>query len=63
MQVQSLSREDALEEGIATDTSTLAWEISWMEEHGGLQSMWLQRGGHSLVTKQQQQQLFTELSL
>ena len=28
----------------------LAWEISWTEEPGGLQSMGLQRVGHDLMT-------------
>ena len=36
--VWSLSREDALEEGTETHSSTLAWEIPWTEELGGLQS-------------------------
>ena len=36
--VWSLSREDALEEERATHSSVLAWEISWSEEPGGLQS-------------------------
>ena len=31
-------------------------ENSWTEELGGLQSMGLQRVGHDLATKQQQQQ-------
>ena len=39
MQVQSLSPEDPLEEGMATQSSVLAWEIPWTEEPGGLQSM------------------------
>ena len=39
MQVQSLSWEDSLEEGMATHSSILAWEIPWTEEPGGLQSM------------------------
>ena len=39
---------------MATHGSILAWEIPWMEEPGGIQSMWLQRVGCSLVTKQQQ---------
>ena len=39
--VQSLIREDPLEQGMATYTSTLAWEIPWTEEPGGLQSMGL----------------------
>ena len=32
-------REDPLKEGMATHSSTLAWEIPWREEPGGLQSM------------------------
>ena len=27
---------------MATHSSTLAWKIPWMEEHGGMQSMMLQ---------------------
>ena len=45
-QVQSLGWEDPLEMEIATHSSTLAWKIPWMEEHGRLQSMGLQRVGH-----------------
>ena len=41
--VQSLGQEDPLEKEVATYSSTLAWEIPWMEEPGGLQSMGLQR--------------------
>ena len=41
-QVQSLGREDPLEKEIATYSSILPWEIPWMEEPGGLQSMGLQ---------------------
>ena len=37
-QVPSLGREDPLEEGMATHSSILAWEIPWTEEPGGLQS-------------------------
>ena len=37
--VQFLGGEDPLEKEMATHSSTLAWKISWMEEHGGLQSM------------------------
>ena len=29
---------------MATHTSILAWEIPWVEEPGGLQSMGLQKG-------------------
>ena len=42
-QVQSLSWEDPLEKEMATHSSTLAWEIPWMEEPGRLQSMGSQR--------------------
>ena len=44
--VQSLGREDALEEDMATHPSILAWRIPWTEEAGGLQSMGSQRVGH-----------------
>ena len=43
MWVQSLGREDPLEEGLALHSSILAWRIPWTEEPGGLQSMGLQR--------------------
>ena len=42
--VQTLGREDPLEEGMATHSSALAWRTSWTEEPGGLQSVALQRG-------------------
>ena len=45
-QVQSLGREDPLEKGKATHSSTRAWKIPWMEEPLRLQSMGLQRVGH-----------------
>ena len=38
---------------MATHSITLAWEIPWTEEPGGLQSMELQRVRHDLATKQQ----------
>ena len=41
--VQSLGQEDPLEKGMATNSSFLAWRISWTEEPGGLHSMRLQR--------------------
>ena len=53
--VQSLGWEDLLEKAITTHSSILAWEIPWTEELGGLQSMGLQRVGHDLMTKQEQQ--------
>ena len=46
MQVQSLGREDPLEEGMATYSSILTWRIPWSEEPGGLQSMGSQRVKH-----------------
>ena len=39
MWVRSLDWEDLLEEEMATYSSILAWEISWMGEPGGPQSM------------------------
>ena len=44
-QLQSLGREDPMEEGMAAPSSTLAWEIPWTREPGGLQSMGSQRVG------------------
>ena len=46
--VQSLGREDPLEEGMAT-RSSIAWKIPWTEEPGKLQFMWLQ--GHKKLDK------------
>ena len=53
--VQSLGWEDPLEREMGTHSSILAWEIPWMEEPGGLQSIGSERVGHNLVTKKQQQ--------
>ena len=44
--VRSPDREDPLENGVATHSSVLAWEIPWTEKPGGLQSVGLQRVGH-----------------
>ena len=41
--VRSLGWDDALEKGMATLSSILVWETSWIEEPGGLQSMGSQR--------------------
>ena len=46
MQVQSLGREDPVEEEMATHSSILARKIPWTEEPGGLQSMGPQRVEH-----------------
>ena len=37
--IRSVGREDPLEKEMATHSSILAWETSWTEEPGGLQSM------------------------
>ena len=42
-QVQSLGQEDALEKGMVTHSSILAWRIPWTEEPGRLQSVGLQK--------------------
>ena len=41
--VRSLGQEDPLKKGMATHSSILVWRIPWIEEPGGLQSMWSQR--------------------
>ena len=46
MRVQSLGREDPLEEEMATHSSILARNIPWTEEPGGLQPMRSQRVRH-----------------
>ena len=46
-QVQSLGREDTLEEEMATHSTILVWKIPWTEEPSRLQSMGLQRVGHA----------------
>ena len=50
--VPSPGKDDPLEKKRATNSSILAWRISWTEEPGGLESMGSQRAGHYLVTKQ-----------
>ena len=44
-QVQSLGQKDALEKGMATHFSILAWRIPWTGEPGRLQSTESQRVG------------------
>ena len=44
--IQSLGWEDLLEKKMATHSSILTWEIPWIDEPGGLQSMGLQRVRH-----------------
>ena len=47
MGLQFLGCQDPLEEEMATHSSTLAWEIPWTEEAGGVQSMGSQRVEHN----------------
>ena len=49
--VRFMGQEDPLERGMATHSSILAWEISWTEEAGRLQTMGLQRDSHTEVTE------------
>ena len=53
--VWSLGWEGPLEKEMAIDSSTLAWKIPWIEEHGRLQSMGLQRVRHDWATSLQNQ--------
>ena len=46
LQVQSLSQEEPLEEGMATHSSILAWRIPWTEKPGGTKSIGTRRVGH-----------------
>ena len=46
IRVQSLGREDPLEEGIGTHSNIFAGKILWTEEPSGLQSMESQRVRH-----------------
>ena len=52
-----------LEKEMATHSNILAWEIPWTEEPGGLQSTELQRIGHDLAIKQQQQHSYLASSM
>ena len=45
-QVQSLDREDPVEEQMSIHSSILAWKIPWTEEPGRLQSIGSQRARH-----------------
>ena len=53
-QVQSLSQEDPLEEEMATQSSIVAWEITWTEESCRLRSNGSQSAGHDWTRKQQE---------
>ena len=45
-QAESPGQEDALEKGMETHNTILAWRTPWTEEPGGLQSKGLQRYRH-----------------
>ena len=45
-QIRYLGQEDPLQKGMATQSSILAWRISWTEEPRGLLYMGSQRVGH-----------------
>ena len=51
--VLSLDGEDPMEEGMAIQSSILAWRISWSEKPGGLQSTGSQRVGPACMTNTQ----------
>ena len=53
-QVLSLGQEDPPEEGMATHSSILAWEIPWTEEPCGLHLHGVIKVIHASATKQQQ---------
>ena len=55
MQKNKQLNREIMEKEIGTLSRILAWEIPWTEEPGGLQSMRLQRVGHTLATKQNHQ--------
>ena len=48
MWVLSLGQEDPLEEGMAAESSILAWRVPWTEGPGRLQSIGLQRVEHDV---------------
>ena len=50
MWVQSLGREDPLEEDMATHSSILACRIPWTKEPGGLEATGSQTDEHDQVT-------------
>ena len=49
--IPGLGRSSMVEKEMATCSSRPAWEIPWTVEPGALQSLWLQRIRHNLVTE------------
>ena len=62
-QVQPLVQEDPLEKEMETHSSILAWEISWTEESGGLQSMASQRVRRDLAIHNNKHESWPEGSI
>ena len=62
-QVQSLSPEDSLEMEMTTQSSVLTWEIPWIEEPGGLQSVASRRVGYNLPTENNDTNVFGMMSV
>ena len=48
---ETRNQEGLLDQKMATQSSILAWEISWAEEPDGLQSIGEQRVKHDWVTE------------
>ena len=59
--VWTLSQEDTLEKGMTTHSSILGWEIPWIEEPGGLQSMGSQKSQTQLSNQTTVAQFYREL--
>ena len=51
MWVKSLGHKDPPEKEMATQPSILAWEVTWTEDPGRLQSTGSQRVGDNLMIK------------
>ena len=51
-----------LDKDMATPSSISAWEVPWIEEPGGLQSIRLHRVRHDLGTKQRQPPLNNQVA-
>ena len=62
MQVQFLSQEDPLEEGMTTHSSILSWRIARTEEAGRLQSMGSQGAGHNWSDSARTRECFEQKS-
>ena len=62
-QVESLGREDHLEEEMATRSSILAWRIPWTEEPGGLQSVGCKESDMTEATQHKKRPQGTHASL